>query len=182
MKIAITGHTAGIGQALTKVYQSQGHEVVGLSKRDGHNIRNIPKIITHIEPCDMFINNAQDGFAQTELLFEMYKIWKGQSGKRIINISTIMATQPVSVLPGIDMIAYRNQKVALEQAHYQLQHLHDWPKLVLVRPGAVATQPGQVSPMPCADVDEWAKTVVHILDTAGPNLEVSELSLGVNYP
>jgi hypothetical protein len=60
--------------------------------------------------------------------------------------------------------------------------LQDWPKLVLIRPGAVATQPGQVSPIPYADVDEWAKTVVHILDTAGPNLEVSELSLGVNYP
>jgi|688.fasta_scaffold87431_3 NAD(P)-dependent dehydrogenase (short-subunit alcohol dehydrogenase family) len=182
MKIAITGHSAGIGQALTKVYQAQGHEIVGLSKRHGHNIRNIPKIALNIEPCDVFINNAQAGFAQTELLFEMYRLWKGQAGKRIINISTIMASQPVSTLPGLDMIEYRNQKVTLEQAHYQLQHLQDWPKLVLIRPGAVATQPGQVSPIPYADVDEWAKTVVHILDTAGPNLEVSELSLGVNYP
>ena len=182
MKIAITGHTAGIGQALTKVYQSQGHEVVGLSKRHGHNIRNIPKIVLHIESCDMFVNNAQAGFAQTELLFEMYKLWKGQAGKRIINISTAMATQPVSTLPGLNMIEYRNQKVALEQAHYQLQHLQDWPKLVLIRPGAVATQLGQTSPMPYADVDEWAKTVVHILDSAGSNLEVNELSLGVNYP
>ena len=181
MKIAITGDTAGIGQALARVYQSQGHEIVGLSKRNGHNIRNIPKIITHIEPCDMFVNNAQVGFAQTELLFEMYQRWKSQTGKRIINISTIMATQPVSTMPGIDMIAYQNQKIALEQAHYQLQHLQDWPKLTLIRPGAVATQPGQTSPMPYANVDRWAQTVVHILDTAKPELEVSELSLGVNY-
>ena len=49
MKIAITGHSAGIGQALAQVYQSQGHDIVGLSKRDGHNIRNIPKIIEYIE-------------------------------------------------------------------------------------------------------------------------------------
>ena len=28
MKIAITGHSAGIGQALTKVYTSKGHEVI----------------------------------------------------------------------------------------------------------------------------------------------------------
>lgn len=182
MKIAITGHSAGIGQALTKVYQTQGHQVIGLSKRHGHNIRNIPKIISHIEPCDVFVNNAQDGFAQTELLFEMYKLWKGQSGKRIINISTIMASHPTSVLPGIEMIAYRNQKVTLEEAHRQLQYLQDWPRLTLIRPGAVATQPGQSSPMPYANVDEWAKTVVHLLDTVGPNLEINELSLGVNYP
>ena len=96
MKIAITGATAGIGQALAKVYQSQGHEIVGLSRRNGHNIRNISKITTHIEPCDMFVNNAQAGFAQTELLFEMYRLWKGQQGKCIINISTMMTTQPVS--------------------------------------------------------------------------------------
>ena len=181
MKIAITGHSAGIGQALNKVYQSQGHEVVGLSKRHGHNIKNIPKIVAHIESCDMFINNAQAGFAQTELLFEMYKLWKGQAGKHIVNISTIMTTQPVSPLPGIDMIAYRNQKIALEEAHRQLQYLQDWPKLTLVRPGAVATQPGQTSPRPYADVDHWAAALIKILDT-GPDLEVSEISLGVCYP
>ena len=181
MKIAVTGHSAGIGQALARVYQAQGHEIVGLSKRNGHNIRNIPKIIAHVEHCDMFINNAQAGFTQTELLFKIYKLWKGHVGKRIINISTMMTTQPVSTLPGIDMIAYRNQKIALEEAHYQLQHLQDWPKLTLVRPGAVATQPGQTSPRPYANVDHWATTLVRILDV-GVDLEVSELSLGVNYP
>ena len=44
MKIAITGHTAGIGQALAKLYGQQGHQIVGLSRREGNNIRNIPKI------------------------------------------------------------------------------------------------------------------------------------------
>ena len=64
MKIAITGHTAGIGQALAEAYY--GNEIVGLSKREGNNIRNTLKIADAIEPCDMFINNAQAGFAQTE--------------------------------------------------------------------------------------------------------------------
>lgn len=181
MKIAITGHSAGIGQALAKVYQEQGHEIVGLSKRYGNNIRNIPKIVSQIESCDCFVNNAQAGFAQTELLFEIYKLWSGQSGKRIINISTMMTTDPISSLPGIDMIAYRNQKIALEEAHRQLKYLQLWPKLVLIRPGAVATQPGQSSPQPYANVDEWAITVVNMLNLAGTNLEVEELSLGVNY-
>jgi short-subunit dehydrogenase len=48
MKIAITGHTAGIGQTLANEYIRLEHEIVGLSKRDGNNIRNIPKIASHI--------------------------------------------------------------------------------------------------------------------------------------
>ena len=34
MKIAITGHTAGIGKALAEQYSNRGHEIVGLSKPD----------------------------------------------------------------------------------------------------------------------------------------------------
>ena len=102
MKIAITGHTAGIGQAIAAQYQSQGHEIVGISRREGHNIKVIPKICDLIESCDMFVNNAQAGFAQTELLFEMSKRWKN-SRKHIIVISTMMTQDSVSVLPGIAM-------------------------------------------------------------------------------
>jgi NAD(P)-dependent dehydrogenase (short-subunit alcohol dehydrogenase family) len=114
VKIAITGHTAGIGQAIAQEYRLYGHEVVGLSKRDGNNIRNIPKICVQIEPCDMFVNNAQAGYAQTELLFEMAQRWQG-TRKHIIVISTIMTQDPVSVLPGLDMLAYHQQKVTLEE-------------------------------------------------------------------
>jgi short-subunit dehydrogenase len=74
MKIAITGHTAGIGQALAEIYSSNGHEIVGLSRRNGYNIRSTSKVVSMIEPCDIFINNAQVGFAQTELLFAVYKL------------------------------------------------------------------------------------------------------------
>ena len=66
MKIAITGHTAGIGQAFANILQGRGHDIVGLSKRNGDNIRNIVKIVEKITPCDLFINNAQAGYAQTE--------------------------------------------------------------------------------------------------------------------
>ncbi len=180
-KIAITGASAGIGQALAKIYQSQGHEIVGLSRRNGFNIRSIPKLVDQIKPCDIFINNAQVGFAQTELLFAVYREWQGIENKQIINISTLMTSTPVSTLPGIEMTEYYVQKVALEEAMKQLRHYQNWPKLCLVKPGAVATQPGQVSPRPYADVDEWANALVKILD-AGSNLEVEEISIGVKYP
>jgi NAD(P)-dependent dehydrogenase (short-subunit alcohol dehydrogenase family) len=179
-KIAITGHSAGIGQALAKIYESRGHEVVGLSRRNGYNIRSIPKLVSMIEPCDIFINNAQVGFAQTELLFAMYESWY-QKEKTIINIGTMMTLEPVSCLPGLAMTQYFVQKKTLEEAIVQLRGLRQYPKLCLVKPGGVATQTGQTSPRPYADVDAWANRIVDILDS-GPDLEVFELSLGVKFP
>lgn len=181
MKICITGHSAGIGQALSNIYAAKGHEIVGLSRRNGYNIRNIPKILSMVEPCDMFINNAQVGFAQTELLFSVYKLWKGQEGKVIINISTMLTCFPVSSLPGIEMTEYYVQKKVLEEATSQLRQLNDWPHICLVRPGGVATQPDQSSPRPYADVNHWAYRLVEILDS-GPDLAVADISLGVNFP
>jgi hypothetical protein len=179
-KIAITGHTAGIGQALAQIYESQGHEIVGLSRRNGYNIRSIPKLVSMIEPCDIFINNAQAGFTQTELLFAVYTAWY-QKQKTIINISTMMTSEPVSCLPGLDMMQYYVQKKTLEEAIVQLKGLHQLPKLCLVKPGGVATQPGQISPRPYADVNAWAKRIVDILDS-GPDLSVDEIALGVAFP
>ena len=177
MKIAITGGTAGIGQALGNEYQSLGHEVLRLSRRTGHNIRVIPKIADLIEPCDMFINNAQVGYAQTELLFEMARRWTG-SGKRIMVISTTMTQDPVSVLPGLDMMAYRIQKTTLEQAVSQIRYSRLGIKITLVRPGNIATSADKTVP-PAADVDNWAKFLVHTLETAqANNLGIPDISLG----
>jgi len=181
MKIGITGHSAGIGKALHDIYQSQGHEIIGLSRRNGYNIRSIPKIIAMIKDCDIFINNAQVGFAQTELLFALYKEWQGVANKKIVNISTFMTSEPLSSLPGLEMTEYYVQKIALEEAIKQLRHNRDWPKLCLIKPGAVATQPGQTSPRPYADVNVWANRIVDILDS-GLDLEVQEIALTVNYP
>jgi len=177
MKIAITGHTAGIGQALAQEYQQAGHEIVGLSKREGNNIRNIPKICDQIESCDVFVNNAQAGYAQTELLFEMVKRWQGTS-KHIIVISTMMAQDPVSMLPGLDMDQYRLQKVALEEAVHQLRVKRLGIKLTIVRPGNIATSADKTVP-PSADVNNWACTLINLLNTAEKhNLRITDISLG----
>jgi NAD(P)-dependent dehydrogenase (short-subunit alcohol dehydrogenase family) len=180
MKIAITGHTAGIGQALAKEYVLDEHEVVGLSQREGNNIRNIPKICDQIEPCDVFVNNAQAGYAQTELLFEMAQRWTGTK-KHIVVISTMMTQHPVSVLPGLDMLAYHQQKVTLEEMVKQLRHQRLGITITIVRPGYIATQPGQTVP-PAADVGNWAKTLLDLFDMAAKNnLSIPDISLGPRY-
>lgn len=176
MKIAITGHTAGIGLALATQYASRGHEIVGLSKRNGHNIRVVPKIAELIEPCDVFINNAQAGYAQTELLFEVAARWQGTK-KHIIVISTMMTQDPVSVLEGLEMDQYRIQKIALEQAVQQIRHRRLGIRLTIVRPGNIATSSDKTVP-PAADVDRWASTLVNIFELAEPDLSIPDISLG----
>jgi len=177
MKIAITGHTAGIGQALAQEYQLNGDEIIGLSQRDGNNIRNTSKICDQIEPCDVFVNNAQVGYAQTELLFEMARRWAGTK-KHIVVISTMMTQEPVCSMPGLDMDHYRLQKVALEEAVRQIRHRRLGVKITLVRPGNIATGPDKTVP-PAADVDNWAKTLLSLLELATRNnLKISDISLG----
>jgi NAD dependent epimerase/dehydratase family enzyme len=55
LKIAITGGTAGIGQALGNEYETRGHEVLRLSRRKGQNIRIIPKTVDNLRT----INNPK---------------------------------------------------------------------------------------------------------------------------
>jgi len=184
MKIAITGHSAGIGQALAKQYEQRGHEIVGLSRRNGYNIRSIPKVVDQIVSCDMFINNAQVGYAQTELFFEIWQRWRGVEGRHIINISTILTT--MNGAPGgayvdteLSLVKYQNEKKALEEAHFKLAHQSLWPQMVLIKPGEVKT--GEWSRSVACDVDVWAKNLVETLENIDPSLMIYELSLGVNY-
>lgn len=125
----------------------------------------------------MFVNNAQAGYAQTELLFEMVYRWQGTK-KQIIVISTMMTQSPVSTIPGLDMDHYRVQKGALEDAVKQLRHKQLGIRLILVRPGDVATNSDKTVP-PSADVNNWAKTLLNLIDMVNNNgLLISDISLG----
>jgi len=160
MKIAITGHTAGIGKAFAEAYSE--HEIIGLSKRDGNNIRNTLQIANAIEPCDVFVNNAQDGYAQTELLLEVHKRWANLD-KHIIVISTMMTQQPVAPK---SMEAYRLQKVALEDTVRQLRFTMRYPEITIVRPGRVD------------DPATWVATLVQLFKTAEHNgFSIPDISL-----
>lgn len=182
MKIAITGHTAGIGQAFAKILADRGHEIVGLSKRHGDNIRNTVKMVEKITQCDIFINNAQAGYAQTELLYAVWEKWQDLPGKHIWCIGTMMTQSPVDqAVPGqgnISINQYRNQKIALDDAISQLRYKKHTPVITVIRPGAVATQPGQVNEWPYCDVDAWANTVISTMLLANEQgMRYNELTL-----
>lgn len=182
MKIAITGHSAGIGQSFARRLASMGHDIVGISRRDGYNIRNIPKTVDVIQDCDLFINNAQAGYAQTELLYKIWEKWKGDPNKSIWLISTAMTQRhrlpPIPGMSEVSLAEYRNQKRALEDAFYQLRDSAGRPWMVLIRPGTVATQPGQVPDGHAAHVDKWVDAVIDCYMLARKNnLLIEEISL-----
>ena len=180
MKIAITGHTAGIGRAFTKLLESRGHEIVGLSRRDGENIRRIEHTANLIESCDMFINNAQAQYAQTELLYAVWQRWQGIEGRYIWNISTQMIELPINSTPDgqedLTMSAYRNQKIALEEATKQLRFKNVWPVVSIIRPGGVATQE-KFDNTNKTNVDIWVNSIINIF-ALNENINVSEISVG----
>ena len=181
MHIAITGHTAGIGLAFARYLEARNHHIVGLSRREGNNIRNIPKTVEKIVPCDMWINNAQSGYAQTELLYQVAEIWCDDSSKMIWNISTMMTQNTaLPIIDGIDpsvLVQYRNQKRALEDAHHSLKH-HKM-RMCLIRPGAVATQSRNQAGIDAADVDAWVAAVCDFYTRCrAHNLWPQEISLG----
>jgi len=162
MKIAITGHKSGIGQALAKRLAEEGHTIIGISRSDGENIRRTAHTASLIEPCDIFINNAQSGYAQTELLFEVWHRWCETKGKEIWNISTQLCEQDRDYdIPGLTMresMQYRNNKMSLELAHRQLEQQRANIRMRLIRPGSVATW--EHSPKDAVPADQYAEAVL----------------------
>lgn len=108
-KYAVTGHTKRIGEAIYYHFPS----AKGFSKSNGYDITNKDdriKIIKEAIDCDVFINNAHEGFAQVELLNEMFDAWKMED-KLIINI-------------GVDTVPYTNWQVVHKQYPVEKMALH----------------------------------------------------------
>jgi len=166
MKIAITGHRKGIGQQFAEQLRDKGHEIVGISRSDGENIRRTVHTASLIEPCDMFINNAISFYAQTELLFEVWHRWR-DTDKIIWNISTKVCEQnrdeQIDGLTMRESMQYRNTKMSLELAHSQLLQQPSNVKMELIRPGCVKTQ--TFSAPDARPVDEYVREVLEELGT-----------------
>ena len=87
MKIAITGHTQGIGKGLYDCLSST-HEVKGFSRSNGYSIVSDQELILNeSKDFDVFINNAQVKNYQVTLFNKLYTLWKNEN-KTIVNIGS----------------------------------------------------------------------------------------------
>ena len=114
-RIAVTGHTKRIGKAIYEAFPG----AVGLSKSGSCDITTLDgrtSIMHHCLSCDVFINNAHDGFGQVEMLNTMFTAWKDQD-KLIINI-------------GVDTVPYTNWQVVHKQYPVEKVALHSQAELL----------------------------------------------------
>tara|TARA_Y100001937_G_scaffold116982_1_gene169639 strand:+ start:503 stop:1042 length:540 start_codon:yes stop_codon:yes gene_type:complete len=115
-KIAITGHTKRIGKAIYEAFPGS----VGCGRGDGGDITTLEgrtMILHQAMNCDVFINNAHDGFSQVEMLNMMYTAWKDKEDKLIINIGT-------------DAVPYTNWQVVHRQYPVEKMALHAQSELL----------------------------------------------------
>jgi hypothetical protein len=84
MKIAITGHTSGLGR-----YIFENLNCDGFSRSNGYDIsKNFYDVTKTIKDYDVFINNANVENFQYLLCKEVWEHWKLNPDKKIINIGS----------------------------------------------------------------------------------------------
>ena len=115
MKIALTGHTKGLGAEISKHLEST-HTVIGFSRSNGYDIKSPldrRKILKASAEADVLINLVHNYYHQTDLLFEFFQAWE-HAEKLIINISSGVVEDVTWGQDRLDFIEYKNQKKALE--------------------------------------------------------------------
>jgi hypothetical protein len=137
MKIAVTGHTFGLGAEFVDFYRTKGHEVIGFSRSNGFDLRDWSKMhqmIDQLEDVELFISNAKPDFVQTLILYNLIPRWANTT-KQIVSIGSqiINTTLDKSVDIGINL--YKTQKHSLQHAFYQLNRKYPTTDSILIHPG-----------------------------------------------
>ena len=88
-KIAITGHTKGIGKAIADLYSKKNYEVIGLSRSNGYDMSSDQdKMLEAMAPCNLIVLNAYAGRTQLEMLKKIYCLYHHQPKKVVVITST----------------------------------------------------------------------------------------------
>jgi len=144
-KIAITGHTRGIGLALTERLDQDNYEVRGYSKSNGFNILRPNGVIKDIVDwdADVFVNNAYAPEAQSRLLYKIYEQWVDEP-KLIINMGAT-SSDSINNFAQLgynpDWTPYVSDKARLDWASLQLsnQFKPGMCRVTMIKPGFVDT-------------------------------------------
>jgi len=172
MKIAITGHSKGIGNKIYESLLKEGHTVKGFSRTNGWDLtilKNRNDFINELADFDCFINNAYphkfyqsiEGFIQVDLLNQAWLKWEKDPTKVIINISSGLTDtvknyyHPASI-----------HKIALDETCKQLRSCRSWPHIVNLRPGYTDTDRiKNKSNLSKINLDDLAEIILFILNS-----------------
>ena len=92
-KIAITGHTKGIGKAIADLYTKKNYKVKGFSRTNGYDMSaDQDRMIEEIRDCDLIVLNAHAGREQLNLLKKIYSRYHDQP-KKVVVITSTSGTQ-----------------------------------------------------------------------------------------
>ncbi len=95
-KIAVIGHTKGIGKAICDLYKKKKFEVIGLSRSNGHDlVHDQEKIIEKIQDCHLVVLNAHADRGQLTLLKKIY----GQHSFDKMKVAVITSTSGIEEEP-----------------------------------------------------------------------------------
>lgn len=169
MRVAITGHTKGIGLELYNLMPG----AIGFSRRTGYNIADASSreaIWQASKDCDVFINNAYSTeyiYAQTDLLWMFWRGWEDSlTEKKIVCISSWAGT----VVDRYQRInEYAVQKHTLDVACRQLTSSNGIPtkcRILNVKPGFVNT-PGlrHAEAAPKIQPQNLARLILNLITT-----------------
>ena len=72
-KIAVLGHSRGIGKAICDLYSKKKYDVVGMSKSNGFDlVHDQEKILEEMQDCSLVVLNAHSDRGQLTLLKKIY--------------------------------------------------------------------------------------------------------------
>ena len=88
-KIAIIGHTRGIGKAIADLYRKKNYTVVGLSSSNGYDLQcSQIEIMEQLDECQLIVLNAYVGRGQMTLLKRIYGKFVFENKKVVVITST----------------------------------------------------------------------------------------------
>jgi len=162
-KIAITGHTGQLGSSMAKAYSLLGYQIIGLSRKTGYDITDNDdrsRLLSTINSCDVFVNSAHVGYEQVSLLKEVKNLWRDNSNKLIVSISSLDVDFPSKIGN------YFDQKRLLDKTHWELIENSKGPMMCLAKAGKAPTE---------ENFDDWSMELVKQLEN--PNYYTLEFSI-----
>tara|TARA_R110000803_G_scaffold126943_1_gene194477 strand:+ start:264 stop:842 length:579 start_codon:yes stop_codon:yes gene_type:complete len=170
-KIAIIGHTRGIGKAIADLYQQKNYEVIGLSSSNGYDLQcSQVEIIEQLDECQLIVLNAYVGRGQMTLLKRIYGKFVFEDKKVAVITST--SGTPIGEdeeLLDPEYVEYcNNKKILIEYIEQLQQELLNRPLSVYdICPDVVDTDmtKGLWEDLPKLRADEVAEAVRYCFES-----------------